>query len=105
MVNHDNDGDADDNLQGNSSEQISMGKSGSGSGQEGHQDWKAGQRDGDGDGDADGGDDHEKMSIIMIDNRRISPLFFLNPMAGVNFLSWGPCGRNGPPCLIRGQGF
>ena len=38
MVNHDNDGDDDDVLQGNPSEQISMGKSGSGSGQEGHQD-------------------------------------------------------------------
>ena len=74
MVNHDNDGDADDNLQGNPSEQISMGKSGSGSGQEGHQDWKAGQRDGDGDG-ADGGDDHAKMSIILIDNWLISTFF------------------------------
>ena len=75
MVNYDNDGDADDNLQGNPSEQISMGKSGSGSGQEGHQDWKAGQRDGDG---ADGGDDHDKMSIIMIDKWLISTFFSSN---------------------------
>ena len=77
-------------LQGNPSEQISMGKPGSGLGQEGHQDWKTGDYDNDfgDDDDCDSdydSDDDMKITTMMV----MVTIFLLNNDSDNGHEEWG----------------